>query len=143
MNKKAQFTFGPGPRKKKRVTPTKSEKNEIWDRQDGQCSSCGERLSPTTSEYHHKDGDRSNWRLSNITLVCVKCHKIETNKQRVRKVHAKRKEKETKENDPFGLSGGGLFGTQKPKKKQSSPFGGSSIFGPPKRKSRKKGPFDF
>jgi hypothetical protein len=143
MNKKAQFGFGFEPKQKKRVTPTKSEKNEVWDRQNGNCYVCGKKLSPTTSEYHHKDGDRSNWRLSNIALVCSECHKKETNKQRVKKVQEKRREHEAKESNPLGF-GGGLFGSPNPRMtKKPDLFGGGDIFGAPKKSRKKKGLFDL
>ena len=168
MNKRAQFDLGFGTsQKKKRVRPIKSEKNEIWDRQGGKCYMCPKRLSPTTSHYHHKDGDPSNWRLSNLALVCLECHAIETNRQRIKKVHRVRKEKERREADPLGLGSGNIFGAPKmrkstkepnifgggdifgpaPKRRKSeNPFGGSIFGGPPKKKRKKKksdNPFDF
>ena len=113
------------PKKRKRVRPTKSEKNQIWDKQDGNCDKCGKRLSPTTSEYHHKNGNPANWRLSNLSLVCVECHKKERNKQRVKKVQKRRREKEREED--VGL------------------FSGPSLLEPAPKKRRKKSdnPFDF
>ena len=140
MNKKAQFDFGFGPKKKKRVRPTKSEKNAIWDKQNGKCYMCPKRLSPTTSEYHHKDGNPSNWRLSNLALVCVECHKRETNLQRIKKVHKRRREAERRERDPLGL--GGMFKAPRGRKQKSTfdiGLGSTSK----KRSRKKKGPFDL
>lgn len=146
MNKKAQFDLGFGTsQRKKRVRPTQSEKNEVWDRQNGKCYMCPKQVNPR-SRYHHKDGDPSNWRLSNLALVCLECHAKETNRQRIKKVHKRRKEKERREKDQLGFGSGSLFGAPKKgrKKKEPSLFGGGDIFGPPKKqKGRKKGPFDL
>ena len=120
--------------KKKRVTPTRSEKNKIWDDQNGKCYRCPKRLSPTKCEYHHKDGDRSNWRLSNIALVCLDCHAVETNKQRIKKVHKRRREQEKQNENPFG---GGFGGFKQPK---GESFGGVDIFGSGKSKGKKEQP---
>lgn len=111
------------PKKRKRVRPTKSEKNLIWDKQEGNCDICGKRLSPTTSEYHHRDENPANWKLSNLSIICVGCHKKETNKQRVKKVQKRRREKEREES-------GGLFS-------------GSSLFGPSSKRKKPKSQFDF
>jgi len=101
--------------KKNRVKPTKSERNEIWDRQRGKCFVCSRILSPTTSDYHHKDGNPSNWRIFNIVLVCLECHRRETNKQRVKKIQKKRGEREKIQKDPLGLNN--VF--KSPRKKDS------------------------
>jgi len=87
-------------KKRKRVILSRSEKNEIWDRQKGKCK-CGESLSPSIVEYHHKDGNPSNHSLSNIIALCPICHKKATNRQRIKKV---RKNREIQEEDnPFEL----------------------------------------
>jgi hypothetical protein len=131
------FDFGTG--KKTRVTVTKSEKNEIWDRQNGRCWKCGTDLTPTITEYHHKDGNPSNWSLSNIALVCSNCHKRETNKQRITEVHKRRKQNEGEAITPFG--GAPLFGSEpKGSRRKQQPFGGS-LFGSEPKKSRSAQPF--
>lgn len=153
MDKKAQLDFGFGTsQKKKRVRPTKSEKNEIWERQGGKCYMCPKRPSPGASHYHHKDGDPSNWRLSNLVLVCLECHAKETNRQRIKKVHKVRKEKERRETDPLGWGGGNIFRVPKRKKSTKKPnilndgdiFIDKHIFSPASKEGRKKKrPFDL
>src|SRR3989344_8961375 len=76
-------SFSPNS-KKKRKNPSKSLKNVIWDKQQGNCWKCHESLSPSYAEYHHKNGRRSDTRKGNLAVVCSNCHKILSNEQRVR-----------------------------------------------------------
>ena len=127
MNKKAQFSIYPSEKKKKkRVRPSQSEKNEIFKKQHGKCAKCPKRVSPY-AQYHHIDGNPSNWNLSNLQLVCLECHANETNKQRIKKIHKKRREQERNEQYPFGAS----FVSAPKKKKSDNLFGEPSLFGKP------------
>lgn len=157
MFQKMQFGYGLGSKKKKRVTPTRSEKNEIGDKQSWRCYECDNPISPTIAEYHHKDNNPSNWKLSNIVLICANCHKIKTNKQRIKKVQQIRIERENRDKTPFGfdinkeinassISGkrkkpkeSGLFDIPKEIKeiKELSLFNGKNMFGNSKPKKTK------
>ena len=86
----------------KRVNPARSEKNDCLDRQKNKCKRCGKLLTPSITEFHHKDGNRSNWKSSNIVAICKNCHGLETNKQRVVKVQKSRRAKSRSQNNPFG-----------------------------------------
>lgn len=102
MVKESGFFWFETPQKKKRVTPGKSERNIAWKEQKGKCAKCPSLLGPH-SECHHKDGDPSNWKPSNLELLCLECHKHESDKQRAKKVQKRRREKEEKEKNPYSL----------------------------------------
>ena len=93
---------------KKRKGFSKSIEKSKLDKQNGKCYYCKKRFYEKAGfpQKHHKDGDRSNDKSSNLVLVCVLCHDKETHKQQVKKQEKKRVERDRREKDPLGLNGG-------------------------------------
>jgi predicted transcriptional regulator len=48
------------------------------------CEHCGEINKYQEHPRHHKDRDRSNNDASNIEVLCIACHNVEHNKERIR-----------------------------------------------------------
>ncbi|MBT5023107.1 HNH endonuclease [Candidatus Woesearchaeota archaeon] len=117
--------FGLGPKKeaKPKRQPTKtSQKAAVFDKQNGKCYRCKNKLKLGHTDYHHlkfvSQGGKTT--RDNLVALCANCHREIHVEEKARK--ADKKAKTTKKDDsPFG---GGLFGA------------------PPKRK-KSKGPFDF
>jgi len=55
---------------------TIQEKEIVRNRQHGECNKCHE--IPPRWDYHHRDGNRSNNRLSNCEGLCPNCHSVKT-----------------------------------------------------------------
>ena len=70
-----------------------SEKNEIWDRQNGRCWKCKHRLELSSVQYHHikHKSDGGDDSLRNIRAVCANCHSKIHNKDNLRKTSTKKK----------------------------------------------------
>src|SRR6476661_7941960 len=49
-----------------------------WDKQKGKCKKCHNTLKEHAFHRHHKDGNRSNIKSSNLELLCANCHSEET-----------------------------------------------------------------
>lgn len=49
-----------------------------WDRQAGICPCCNRSLSHVHCGWdaHHRNGDRSDNRTSNVLVVCERCHHL-------------------------------------------------------------------
>ena len=45
-----------------------------FNKQKNRCRKCKKALIWRNFQYHHKDGNRSNNRISNCQLLCKKCH---------------------------------------------------------------------
>lgn len=45
-----------------------------FESQEGMCKRCGTSIEIEPYQIHHEDGNNSNNSLSNISLLCVKCH---------------------------------------------------------------------
>jgi len=88
---------------------TQSQKNEIWDKQEGMCAKCEETLKRAGTHYDHKipweKGGKTE--VKNGQALCATCHSIKSNKDRLKNVDKKRKPKPS---DAFG------FGEFKPPK---------------------------
>lgn len=41
------------------------------------CQSCGWNIEPAVLEMHHKDRDRANNHISNLTVICPNCHALD------------------------------------------------------------------
>jgi HNH endonuclease len=52
-----------------------STKNEALRRQRQRCGICGKGLAKFNIDFDHKNGDRSNNRLSNCRALCTPCHR--------------------------------------------------------------------
>lgn len=46
----------------------------VYEEQEGCCTRCGAGLEQTGFHRHHKDGDHANNSLSNLELLCPRCH---------------------------------------------------------------------
>jgi 5-methylcytosine-specific restriction endonuclease McrA len=93
------------PKRDKRRAFTRTQKNEIWAQQDGECASanCGHaKLDTRSVEYDHKKSWASRGRTitTNGRALCANCHKIETHKKRLKKVEKRPK----KEINPFAIN---------------------------------------
>ena len=78
---------------------SKSEKNEVWERQNGKCARCHKQLIPSATQYDHikpyaKGGETDT---SNIQALCANCHSKKTNKDRVKEIKQKRAHKKERE----------------------------------------------
>lgn len=51
--------------------------NDLYALQEGQCAHCGGAHTAEELLMHHKDHDRKHNVLSNLELVCKRCHQIE------------------------------------------------------------------
>jgi hypothetical protein len=56
------------------------DKDEVVRKQRDKCAICGGRMNRWERDFHHKDGNKSNSKLSNCSAVHTRCH---------RKKHAK------------------------------------------------------
>jgi len=79
-------------------------KKQVQDKAKGRCKDCKEYIG-TVGQVHHKDGDRTNDRASNLVFLCPTCHA-----KRHRKIQEKKAQKKAKS-----------------RKKRSNPY--SAIFG--------------
>ena len=78
---------------------SKSEKNEVWERQNGKCARCHKQLIPSATQYDHikpyaKGGETDT---SNIQALCANCHSKKTNRDRVKEIKQKRAHKKERE----------------------------------------------
>ena len=78
---------------------SKSEKNEVWERQHGKCARCHKQLIPSTTHYDHikpygKGGETDT---SNIQALCANCHAKKTNEDRVKEIKKKIAHKKERE----------------------------------------------
>ena len=71
--------------KKKRKKLSKPQKLKIAKGQDWICDKCKKKFEPFTFDIHHRDGISSNNSIGNLTALCVKCHREETQKQNRKK----------------------------------------------------------
>ena len=91
-----------------------SEKNKVWDNQDGKCYYCGNTLKRASVQYDHKKGYAESGKtdIKNVVACCANCHAEKTNEDRIKKIT--KKPKEPRQTDMFGNPIGkkpkGLFG---------------------------------
>jgi 5-methylcytosine-specific restriction endonuclease McrA len=62
-------------KKEKRRRFTQAVKRHIIHKQKGKCVMCNRKLEAYGSDLHHKNGDRSNNKLSNCEVLCTPCHR--------------------------------------------------------------------
>ena len=107
--------FGTKKKKKKRKGASPTLRVKIVLKQKGKCKNykrCGVEFGKITPVIHHKDGDRSNKKESNLEALCRNCHE-----QKDERVRRKLKSKKPKQDD-FGI--GDLFGSGEPKRRKKS-----------------------
>ncbi len=75
----------PSPKKKERHDFSPKAKSESVRRQKGRCDICGAYMNRWERDFHHKDGNRSNDKLSNCRAVHTRCHR----KKHSEEVHSK------------------------------------------------------
>jgi peptidoglycan/LPS O-acetylase OafA/YrhL len=61
--------------KEKRRYFTKVVRSETIQNQKGRCNNCKRKLVAYDVDFDHKNGDRSNNKLSNCQVLCVPCHR--------------------------------------------------------------------
>ena len=62
-------------KKEKRRHFTQAVKKHVIHKQKGKCIMCKRKLEAYGSDLHHKNGDRSNNKLSNCEVLCTPCHR--------------------------------------------------------------------
>ena len=65
----------PTPGKKQRHNFTVKAKSKAVLRQKGRCALCGAHMNRWERDFHHKDGNKSNDKLSNCQAVHTRCHR--------------------------------------------------------------------
>lgn len=82
-------------KRRRRVSPTKSQKKKVREIYHYKCAVCGKPYDEYDFEYHHIDGDPSHTAVSNLVLLCHSCHRRITDEVRAKlkdyKVRSKRK----------------------------------------------------
>lgn len=81
--------------KKKKRTLSKAQKQKVAKGQDWICGKCKGKIEPFSFDVHHRDGISSNNSIGNLVALCVKCHRIETQKHN--------KEKDRKKKDSLDM----------------------------------------
>ena len=90
-----------GDEEKKRKGATRSEREEIILRQDSKCNTCETKFSVKIRPHiDHKDGNRSNKKMSNLQAICPTCHDYKTRQDNKRQ----QKKKQKKDDDPWNFS---------------------------------------
>jgi hypothetical protein len=56
-------------------------RREVIQKQNGKCAACKRKLTAYGLDLDHKNGDRSNNKLSNCQVLCVPCHRRKHAKQ--------------------------------------------------------------
>jgi hypothetical protein len=56
-------------------------RREVIQKQKGKCAACKRKLTAYGLDLDHKNGDRSNNKLSNCQVLCVPCHRRKHAKQ--------------------------------------------------------------
>jgi len=78
--------FGTNPEKKKRTPIPQSKKTDIYMRSQGRCSKCRKLITNGVKPHiHHKNGDPTDHRKSNLKLLCPNCHSATHSKTTKRK----------------------------------------------------------
>ena len=62
-------------KKEKRKHFPQAVKRHVIRKQKGRCVMCKRKLEAYGSDLHHKNGDRSNNKLSNCEVICTSCHR--------------------------------------------------------------------
>ena len=82
---------------------TKTQKNEIWERQNGRCAKCPKKLDTRTVEYDHIKpwADKGKTILENGEALCANCHKLKSHSDKLKKFN--KKKKQSAEKNIFGI----------------------------------------
>ena len=68
--------FGTKEKKKKRKTASPTLRARIIRKQKDKCKKCGVSFGEIEEVLHHKNGDNSDNRESNLEALCPTCHQI-------------------------------------------------------------------
>ena len=71
--------------KKKRKPLRKVQKERIARGQNWKCGRCQNKIEPLSFDIHHKDGNAGNNDIANLEALCVKCHRVVTQKENKKK----------------------------------------------------------
>ncbi len=106
------FNLGKVKKKRKGISP--SQKEHLLFKQDWRCTKCSTKFTTSIRpHYDHKNGDRSDNRISNFQALCPNCHDHKSRNENIRRAKNKRTEKEK---DPLGLNYAGYTDSRKKKK---------------------------
>lgn len=61
--------------KQNRRAFSEAVRKEAISKQKYKCYQCREKLLPYGRDFHHKDGNRSNNKISNCQVLCTPCHR--------------------------------------------------------------------
>lgn len=79
-----------------------TQRNELWDRQNGKCAKCRKPLLRSAVHFDHKtpweDGGKTE--VKNGQALCPNCHTVKNNKDRLKKIDSIRKPKSDNANTP-------------------------------------------
>jgi hypothetical protein len=67
--------LAPTTKKKERHDFSLKAKNEAVLKQKGRCAICGAQINKWERDFHHKDGNKTNDKLSNCQAVHTRCHR--------------------------------------------------------------------
>jgi hypothetical protein len=62
-------------RKENRKSFSEVVRKEVVQKQKSRCARCKRKLEEYGADFHHKNGDRSNNKLSNCQMLCTPCHR--------------------------------------------------------------------
>lgn len=68
-------TFYIEEKKIKRIKPSTAQEKRVRDIYGNKCAICNKPYDKDDFEYHHINGDRSKTVVSNLVLLCHRCHK--------------------------------------------------------------------
>ena len=135
--------YDDSPKRDSRRAFTHSQRNEIWDRQGGKCAGCRNQLMRSSTHYDHvkpwEDGGKTM--IGNGQALCPNCHARKSNRERLKKVESKPREREPDMLDIGRLPTMRLPTAKLPKGSllgSSGTLNGPSLFDTPKRKKGKK-----
>lgn len=66
---------------KKRHTFCSIVKRQVVHNQNGKCGNCKRFVKESIREFHHKDSNRTNNKISNCQMLCANCHSMTTRRK--------------------------------------------------------------
>jgi len=91
--------YGNNSNSKKREPLTSTIRNEVLSKQKQRCGRCRHTFG-SVKHFHHKNGDRSDNRVSNIVALCPTCHS---------EIHHEKRLKEQKNGKKKGRATSGQY----------------------------------
>lgn len=128
-----------------------SQKNHIYDEQEGKCSMCGEKTPRSIMHFHHEKAYAKGGKTitSNAKGLCPNCHAKVHHKERVKEADKPNKERNT---NPFSVNGSNPFMSDNRKSGGIFASTGSNnifkttnknIFETSNKKKKQKNPWEF